>query len=427
MIHGVYNLILSLLLLLASPLVLPAVLFGRGWRKGALERFGFYPRGVRRAFEKSRPLWIHAVSVGEVRAAFSLAAELKRRSPGLKIILSTFTHAGYNMASRMGGAADGIIFFPLDHPWAVRRALSVFAPSAVIFLETEIWPNFLYHAHRRGIPTLLLSGRISPRAFRRYRRWRWFFSGVLKRFTAAGMQNEIYAQRIINLGVNSSKVTVTGNLKHAGDEGLGTVVPSKGETVLGMNGTRRVLVAGSTHRGEEELLLDVFSDLKAVIPDLLMILAPRHPKRFEEVEKLLQRKHVNYLRKSSMNGHGAKDADVIFLDTLGDLPMVYSVASVVFVGGSLVDVGGHNLIEPARWSKPLLFGPYMTNFADLASEMKQSGGGVEVKGREDLMREVTSLLTEPGRALEVGQNARQVVDGDRGVVERSLELVSRYF
>jgi len=427
MAYGIYNLLLSVCLLLALPPILAVLLFGGRFRRGILERAGLYPPRVKERFKDSRPLWIHASSVGEVLAAFTLAGEVKRRFPGLKIVLSTFTRSGYDMANRTGGGADAVIFFPLDYPWAIQRALDHFEPAVVIFLETEIWPNFLRQAHRRGIPTLLLSGRISPRAFRRYHRVRWFFSRVLRQFTAAGMQNEVCAQRIIDLGVDVSKVTVTGNLKHAGDETAETGGESQGWLKLGGTGSRRVLVAGSTHRGEEEILLEVFLHLKSTMPDLLMILAPRHPQRFDEVEKLLQRKQLNYLRKSAMNGHGAGEADVIFLDTLGDLPVAYGVASVVFVGGSLVDVGGHNLIEPARWSKPILFGPYMTNFAELAGEMKQCGGGVEVKGAEDLMREANLLLTNPGRALEMGHKAREVVDGDRGVVDRSMELVSRYF
>jgi len=426
MIYGIYNFFLTLFLILGLPFALPVLLLGKRVREGFLERVGFYPRGLRETLKGSQPIWIHAVSVGEVRAAASLTTEIKKRFPDRRILLSTFTRTGYAMARQMEATADGVVLFPMDHPLVVRRALSLFDPSLLIFLETEIWPNFLHLAHSRGIPTLLLSGRISPRAFRRYRFFGWFFSKVLKQVTTFGMQNQDNAERIIHLGVDPAKVMVTGNLKHAywgAMEGGGT---GEGNVDLDGNKARRVLVAGSTHRGEEEVLLDVFSNLKSQNPDLMMILAPRHPQRFDEVEKLMQKKSVNYQKKSQMNGHGAVEADVVFLDTLGDLPAIYRLASVVFVGGSLVDAGGHNLIEPARWSKPILFGPYMTNFSDLADEMKQKGGGVEVRGQEDLIREISMLLADPDKALKIGERARKVVDGDRGVVDCSMGLVSRY-
>ncbi|MFQ5542304.1 MAG: 3-deoxy-D-manno-octulosonic acid transferase, partial [Candidatus Binatia bacterium] len=189
---------------------------------------------------------------------------------------------------------------------------------------------------------------------------------------------------------------------------------------------RRFLVAGSTHRGEEEILLDVFLSLKSEFPDLLLVLAPRHPQRFGEVERLLQRRNVSYERRSQMNGLGTAPLDVIFLDTLGELPAVYGLAEVAFVGGSLVDAGGHNLMEPARRRKPILFGPYMTTFAEIAEEIKKGGGGIEVQGREDLKREISVLLTDRSKGLKMGELAAQAVEGDRGVVERSMALISRY-
>lgn len=425
MVYGIYNFFLTLFLILGLPFVLPVALLGKGRKGEFLERLGFYPRGIKDDFRGSRPIWVHAVSVGEVRASISLITEIRKRYPGRKILLSTFTRSGYEMA-RQVAAADGVIYLPLDHPWPVDRALALFDPSLLIFLETEIWPNFLHLAHGRGTPILLLSGRISSRAFRRYDYFGWFFSRVLKQFTDFGMQNQDYVERIIRLGVDPAKVTVTGDLKHA-DWG-GRADESAGEEGMDLNGDqpRPVLVAGSTHRGEEEVLLDVFLNLKSRRPDLLLILAPRHPRRFEEVEKLLQRKSVNYRKKSEMNGHSAHSEEVIFLDTLGDLPAIYRLASVVFVGGSLVDAGGHNPIEPARWSKPILFGPYMANFAALADEMKLKGGGIEVRGYEDLIREISLLLSDPERAMRIGERARSIVDGDRGVVDRSMGLVDRY-
>jgi 3-deoxy-D-manno-octulosonic-acid transferase len=308
----------------------------------------------------------------------------------------------------MGAGVDGVIFFPLDHPWIVRRALRLFNPnpSLLIFLETEIWPSFLQAAYSNGIPTLLMSGRISPQAFRRYCLFRRFFSTAVRQFTALGMQNEDYAGRIIRLGVEPTKVSIVGNLKLAAWEGRGV---DEGNRKMDLDFPdkegRRFLVAGSTHRGEEEILLDIFLFLKSRFPDLLLVLAPRHPQRFGEVERLLQKRNVSFVRR---------------------LPAVYGLADVAFVGGSLVDAGGHNLMEPARWCKPILFGPYMTTFAEIAEEMKKRGGAIEVKGREDLKREISGLLTDRSKGLKMGELAAQAVEGDRGVVERSMALISRF-
>lgn len=428
MVYWVYNFFLTLGFFLSLP-VLPLFFFlGRRFSEGLPERFGFYPRQVREPLRGSRPIWIHAVSVGEVLSAACLVDQLQERFPERKILLSTFTSGGRRIARQAVGAVDAVILLPLDHPWIVRRVLNLFDPCLVIFLETEIWPNFMRCTYLKGIPTLLLSGRLSPRAFNRYFFFRPLFSKVVQQFNAAGMQSEEDAERIVGLGVDRRKVCITGNLKHASweKERAGNSAGNKLKLNLRNNPDQQVLVAGSTHRGEEDLMLDVFLFLRSRFPDLLMVLAPRHPHRFYEVERLLQKKKVRYERKSQMNGSEQSHAEVIFLDTLGDLPAFYSLADVAFVGGSMVDAGGHNLMEPARWRKPMLFGPYMTNFAELAAEIKQKGGGIEVRGREDLIREISGLLADRRKAQRMGELAYAVVQGDRGVVDRSMDLVARY-
>lgn len=427
MTYWLYNLFLALFFVLSLPVLPFFVLSGKRFRKGFLQRFAFYPGQIYETVRVSRPIWIHAVSVGEVLSASRLAGQLKERFPGRKILISTFTFTG-NEIARQTAAGDAVIFFPLDHPWIVRRALNIFDPSLLIFLETEIWPNFLRVAHRKGIPALLLSGRLSPRAFRRYSFFRLFFSGVVRQFTAAGMQSEEDAERMIRLGFDRQRVVVTGSLKHTvrGKEAGKDEEVKKPDWLLRGKGNRQILVAGSTHRGEEEVLLEVFLFLKTRFPSLLMVLAPRHPQRFYEVERLLQKKKVGYEKKSQINGREGGFGDVIFLDTLGELPAFYSVADIAFIGGSLVNAGGHNLMEPARFRKPVLFGPYMTNFADIAKEMKRKGGGAEVHGREDLIREISSLLTDRTRSEKMGRLAYSVVEGDRGVLDQSIGLVSRY-
>jgi 3-deoxy-D-manno-octulosonic-acid transferase len=425
--YWVYNVFLSLVALLALPMVPLVMLCGERFRRGLRQRLGMYPRDVLEAMAGSRPIWLHAVSVGEVLSATRLAEELKGRFPQRKILLSTFTATGYEIARR-AEVGDAVIFFPLDHPWIVRRALSLFDPCMLIFLETEIWPNFLRLAHRRGVPTLLLSGRLSPRSFRQYAALRIFFSEVVRRFTAVGMQSPEDADRIVRLGADPEKVWVTGSLKHASfdNNGAGPERAARALSGTGEGGARQVLVAGSTHEGEEEILLEVFLALKARFPALMMILAPRHPQRFAEVEKLLKRKGLRYQKRSEMNGRVSSSAEVLFLDTLGELGDFYSIADIAFVGGSLVDAGGHNLIEPARFRKPVLFGPYMTNFAEITAEIKRAGGGIEIRDRDDLVREIGGLLADRAMAKRVGELAYDVVVQDRGVVRRTMDLVSRY-
>lgn len=428
MSYWIYNFFLTLFFVVTLPILPLILLLGSRFREGFSQRLGFYPRGDRESMQGSRPIWIHAVSVGEVLSARRLAGQLKERFPQRKILLSTFTSTGSKIARQTVAAADVFIFLPLDHPWIVRRALTLFDPSLLIILETEIWPNFLRLAHRRGIPTLLLSGRLSPRAFRHYFFFRLFFSRVVRQFTAVGMQSEDDADRMIHLGVDPQKIWITGNLKRVswGEGGAAGSGTERVDLALGSKGERQVLVVGSTHRGEEEILLDVFLFLKSRFPALLMVLAPRHPERFYEVERLLKKRRVRYEKKSQMNGRERGLPDVIFLDTLGDLPAFYSVADVAFVGGSLVDAGGHNLMEPARFRKAILFGPYMTNFSEIVEEMKRKGGGIEVKGREDLIREISGLLTDRTKAGRIGEVAYSVVERDRGVADRSMDLLSRY-
>lgn len=428
MAYWIYNSLLTLCSILLLPALPFVFLLGKRAREGFLQRLGFYPAEVSASIRGTRAIWIHAVSVGEVLSARNLAARLKEKFPGRKIVLSTFTSTGSSIGRRVLASVDAVIYLPLDYPWIVRRTLRRFDPSILIFLETEIWPNLLRSAYQRGIPTVVLSGRLSPRAFKRYFMFRLFFSRVVRQFTAIGMQSEADAERMVRLGVDRKKVWITGSLKHVPWENGRARGVANGKPGLnfGEREKRKLFVAGSTHRGEEEIMVDAFLSLKISFPGLAMVLAPRHPQRFGKVEQLLQNRGVGYEKKSHVNGRERIGADVLLLDTLGDLASLYAIADVALVGGSLVDAGGHNLIEPAQFRKPVLFGPHMTNFADIAGEMKRQGGGIEVRGKEDIIREVSSLLANPEKAEKIGDLAYGVVREGHGVVERSIDLVSRY-
>jgi 3-deoxy-D-manno-octulosonic-acid transferase len=295
-------------------------------------------------------------------------------------------------------------------------------------LETEIWPNMLRLAHRRGVPTLLLSGRLSLRSFNKYNLLSWFFRDVLRNFTFIGMQTEDDANRAQQLGVNPLRVTVTGNVKLAGS--ANGPEPQKEALdwadVKNNSPAWRVLVAGSSHRGEEEILLDVYRRLKQRFPDFKMVLAPRHPQRFAEVERLLKASGLAFEKKSRTNGHNFLLPDLLLLDTLGELATFYAAGDIAFVGGSLVDVGGHNVLEPARVRRPILFGPYMANFAALACEMKKRGGAIEVRGAEDLISAITELLNNANKRVAMGEAAYQVATDGGRTGKRTFEVLVRY-
>jgi 3-deoxy-D-manno-octulosonic-acid transferase len=422
-----YNFISMVALVISLPFIPVLFLLGDRFSSGLGQRFGFYPRTVVHGLRDSRPVWIHAASVGEVDAASRLSVEFRRRLPGRKIVLSTFTASG-NLRARQIAAADAIVFLPLDQLWVVRRALTKLNPAILIFLETEIWPNLLREAYRKGIPTLLLSGRLSAKSFKRYARFQSFFRRVLQCYSAIGMQSQDDAERIVKLGAQEARVLVLGNLKRAPAAMKQKIHKrSAGEASARMErrANGHLLVVGSSHRGEEEILLNVFIALKSRFPKLQLVLAPRHPQRFPEVEKLLRTKGVNFTRQSQHDGRPF-DQDVMLLDTVGDLQNFYALGDVAFIGGSLVDAGGHNLLEPARWRKPVLFGPFMDNFRLLAEEMKQSGGGVEVQSGEDLIREISRLLGDPQRLRAVGEKAYQVAAEDPSVLNQSIALAERF-
>jgi len=417
-----YNSLLSVAFLAALPLLPVWLAFSPRFRPGLAERFGWYSKAKLEKLRGMRPIWIHAASVGEVGAAGTLIGALKAIAPDRKVVFSTFTDTGNAMAQRCAGA-DAAVFLPLDHPLIVRRALTQLDPVALIVIETEIWPNLLHQAYKLGIPTLLLSGRLSERALTRYWILRGFFRRVIQCFSALGMQSGDDSVRITRLGAEAKRVMVTGNLKRvarmpAGDDDI--------EAICDAGATRPLLVVGSSHQGEEEILLEVFMTLKKQFPDLQLAVAPRHPERFGEVEKLLRASGLGFAKKSQIDGRLGFDQDVMLINTLGDLSKYYARADIVFVGGSLVEVGGHNLLEPAFFKKPILFGPAMANFRMLAEEMKKSGGGIEVQDGGDLLREITGLLVDPDKRRSAGEKAYEVATRDGDVLERSLELLRSY-
>jgi 3-deoxy-D-manno-octulosonic-acid transferase len=425
-VYLLYNVLLSAAFVLAAPYYLWK---GRGsgkYLKSFRERLGRAPLAAgsraRPSGAGSRPIWVHAVSVGEVLAARTLLAPLAERLPGHGVVLSTTTVTGHAVAQRDARAADALFFAPFDLRGPVRRVLDATDPRLLVLVETELWPNLIHEAKQRGVAVALVNGRISPRSFPRYRRVRGLLRRVLDEVDLFLMQGESHAQRIRELGAPASRVRVTGNLKF---DALPPPAPGEGlRRALAPLAERPLWVAGSTVAGEEPLVLAAFQELRARFPRAALLVAPRHPERFAEVAALVEGAGFRCARRSQPDGSPAAERDVLLLDTLGELAQVYPLATVVFVGGSLVPAGGHNLLEAAVAGRAVVVGPHMENFREIAEEFRAGQALVQVASAEALGRELTGLLGDAARREELGARARALVERNRGAVERTVDALA---
>ena len=414
--HLLYTLLLTVGFVLAFPWFLWK---GRGsgkYLRTFRERMGRLP--VYLNVDGDRSIWIHAVSVGEVLAARPLLPALRERFPGHRLFVSTTTMTGNAVARKSLRGVDGLFYAPFDFPHPVRRALEVLNPSLLLLVETELWPNLIHEAHRRGTRVALVNGRISPRSFPRYRRLRALLAGTLAEVDLFLMQGEAHAERIRQMGAPADRVRVTGNLKF--DAAPPGRLPERLVKLLQAGGAPRPLwVAGSTVGGEEELVLRAFHRVRAAVPGARLLVAPRHPERFDAVPPLVEAAGFRCLRRTSLDPAAWQDGEVLLLDTLGELSQVYALASVVFVGGSLVPAGGHNILEPAVAGKPVVVGPHMENFQEIADQFRAEEAVVQVGSADDLGGCVSSLLLDEGRRSTLGARARDLVGRNRGAVDRS--------
>ncbi len=427
MIYVIYN----ILLLPATLFVIPYHLYrslSRGRRAAFAERFGFIPSTTVAALAGEEVLWVHAVSVGETIAAIPLIKALKKKYPARKILLTNGTETGRSVAEKMS-EVDCCIYFPFDYRFAVTRVLRLVRPSLVVIVETEIWPNFLRTAHRMGIPVVLANGRISDRSFSRYTKLRWFFRRVLGNFAALCMQSDVDAERIIAMGAPADRVHVVRNLKY--DIPAAPVAPSE-RTALRqdyrLSPDVPVVTAGSTHDGEEEMVLASYRALLAEGKKLFLVLVPRHPERAGAVAELLRRERMSFTLRSQLDGRSAPFApgEVLLVDTIGELMKLYALATVVFVGGSLVPTGGHNVLEPASLGVPVLFGPHMENFREIAALVLGCGGGLQVSDGSELTSTLRTLLDDASRRAAMGRNGARLLEENSGSTERHLAVLARF-
>ncbi len=420
------RLLYDLIILCASLVLLPyGFLRGLSYHlalRGTLERFAHYPRTVKRQLLNKKRVLVHAVSVGEVLAAKPLIRKLKTEEPDLFIILSTMTFTGRQVAAQID-ELDLVVFFPLDLGFIMRRFLRRLDPVLVLIVETELWPNFLRLIRRRNIPLLLVNGRISKRSFSRYRRIRFLIQPMLQAFSHFCMQDAICARRIRALGAEESRVEVTGNVKFdvgivEGEQSLAN------ELAKTIRTSEFVWIGGSTRTGEDELLINCHQQLlQKGIPSFL-VLAPRHPSRFDAVSELLEKSDSAYVRRTRWQDEGERsDHTILLLDTMGELDLAYDLADVVFVGGSLVPVGGHNLLEPARCGKPVLHGPHMANFLEIARLLKDAGASRRVATEEELLATLELLFSDLALRSSMGQNGQLVIEKNSGATLRTFERI----
>ena len=417
-----YNLVLAL----ASTILVPYYLWKGKYRGTIAARLGRLAPSLRQT--GNRAIWLHAVSVGEVVACQELAARLRRRVPGAKILVSTTTPAGQKLAQeKLGAVTDGIFYAPLDAPFAVRRTLDQIRPRLVVILETEIWPNLYREVKRWGARLMVVNGRISDASAGRYRRFRFFFSRVLGLADAILAQSGLDRQRFLDAGAPPEIVETAGNLKF--DASLAEAAGSAAvEAWVSATGAEAVVLAGSTRETEEEQVLEAFREVTRRRTRALLIVAPRHPQRFDEVARVVEAGGWRLVRRSRLEAAPAPDLPaVLLLDTLGELASLYRLAHVVFIGGSLNGWGGHNVLEPAMEGKPVVVGPHMQNFRAIAELLAGAGGLVQVSGAPELGPALTRLVENREEAARIGAQARRAVEMHRGATDRAVERAEQLY
>ena len=414
----VYSLLLLCGLILSLPWWLLQMARSGKYRAGLTERLGFVPERLKRAAQPGC-IWVHAVSVGEVLAVTRLLRELEAENRGNQVFLSTVTQTGQYLARERFGE-DRAFFLPIDLGFAVRPYLNLLQPRLLVLAETEFWPNLLYLAKRRGTSVAAVNARISDRSFPRYRKFRWFFSRVLTRIDLFLAQTEEDARRLVAIGAPPERVQVSGNLKF--DVRPGGSSPLVDDLRRAFKPGSPVIICGSTSEGEEELLLRAFQQCLREFPAAVMVIAPRHPERFDKVAALIESMSIPLVRRSAWNASRTISGCVFLLDSVGELASVYALADVAFVGGSLVPTGGHNILEPARHSVTIMTGPYTFNFREIIQIFSESQA-LKTVSYGNFSEEMLQLLRDPAERKRLGMKAGELFTQYAGATTRTLKAL----
>lgn len=420
--------------LIFSVIYLPALVFKGKLHREFSERFGRYDKAKERALLSGRDrIWIQAVSMGEVTVCKSLIPLLKENFPEHDLVISTITKTGNDLAKKLFSKDAAIIYFPLDFSFTVRRAIKYIKPRMYIMIETEIWPNLLSELSLNSVPSVMINGRISDRSIEKYRLVKPFLKNTFSKIRAFCMQDTIDAERVISLGAPPDRVKVTGNMKFDAEVPVNVGAPDVVRRFLSLNEDDPLLVAGSTHEGEEEAIVKAFKELTFEFPKLKLLIAPRHIDRVEEIEKIVKKTGFEPARVSKLNGSRVlpcrqvgtnSEQRILILDTIGHLNEAYSAATLVFVGGSLVKHGGQNPLEPAVLGRAMLFGPHMFNFRHITKVLLKEDAALQITGKEELVKNLKMLINDPIRRFKLGDNARRAIAQNRGATKKNLEKIS---
>lgn len=416
------SIIYDLTFLVVAIFYLPIYLLRRKFHKEFLLRLGILPKDL----NLNNPIWIHAVSVGEVMTIRRLIEELRIIYPGRRFVISTVTPTGNKIAKSVAGYNDFVTYLPLDFSFITRRVIDKISPSLVILAETEFWPNFISYLYRKKIPVITVNGRISDASFRGYLLIKFLLRRVLEKISLFCMQTQRDAKKLMHLGISKDKIKVTGNMKFD----VSNFIDLKANFIdlrskLYLNSNDKLFVAGSTHPQEEEIILDVYRELHKTFPNLRLLIAPRHPERAGDIAKIVSRFGFKQVLISNMPPECSTciSNSIFILDTMGQLINFYAIADIVFVGGSLVRRGGHNILEPATFEKPIIFGPYMFNFRDIAELFLTNNAAIMIHNQEELKINIVKLLNSPQEGLELGRRAKDLILQNQGATKRNIGFI----
>ncbi|MCM8779679.1 MAG: 3-deoxy-D-manno-octulosonic acid transferase [Candidatus Omnitrophica bacterium] len=406
--------IYDILLLIFALFYLPYAVFTGKFRRDFILRLGFLPKNIK--FKS--PIWLHAVSVGEILSARPLLERMRAVYPDKQIIISTITSTGNKIARGLAKDRDFVFYLPLDLSFLMRKIIKRINPCLCIIMETEIWPNLICGLNRQGVPILVVNARISQRSYAKYRATRFLFKPILDKINTFCTQSPEDAQRLISLGAEKDKVRITGNMKF--DIQVQNAEERIQKTDLGLLATDNLLVAGSTHPGEEDIILGVYAKITKDFSGLKLLLAPRHPERAGQVAQLVRKNNFTPVFLSNPQPPNPNPQSIFILDTIGRLTLLYALADIVFVGGSLVKTGGHNVIEPAYFKKPIISGPYTHNFRDIIECFLKENALVIVKNKQELEDNLRTLLKDKTRRLSLGEAAFKLIQVQKGAVDKNL-------
>jgi 3-deoxy-D-manno-octulosonic-acid transferase len=411
----------------AFPVILPLVLSSKKRRKTVLQRLGFnefYHQALKssNSVPDHQPVWIHALSVGETLASVELVKTLRKSMPHRRIYFSVSTATGFDEAQKhLADQTDVIFFYPYDLLFVVRKILRQVSPSLFILVESDIWPTFLLELKKMSIPAILVNARLSSSSFAGYKKLSWIMKPVLNSFSRICAQSVEQGNRFVQIGVKPDKICITGNIKfdkktdHVSLQNVVSIRKS-----LAISETQKIFLAGSTHPGEESILLESFVRLKSTFSDLLLIIVPRNPDRADEICRLAS---ISGLVAKKMSREKSDFPDVVVVDSMGILSKLYAIADVAFVGGSLAAFGGHNPLEPAAFEKPIMFGPDMSDFPEISQMLLDAGGAIVVEHSEHIYQSVSGLLNDPLKAREIGKKGFNVFQANQGSVEKTIAVI----